>query len=389
MKKFPVIALGLMSGTSVDGIDASLVKLGEKEDELLLHLQTPFEPELRTRILSLIHNPETRLPDFMRLHYEIGDAFALAAELALKAAKSKLKGKPVSVIGSHGQAVFHDPAGHRTLQIGEASLIAARTGLTTISDFRTADTAMGGEGAPLLPYYHRRLFARKASKGIAVHNLGGISNFTYVGPKGALFALDTGPANCLLDAAIQQRSGGKTRFDEGGQRARAGKVVQKLLEFLLERPDVRAFRMKLAPKSSGRELFSANLVADALNSHGNIRDENLLRTLTEFSVELIAECYRSEILAKKLPLDEVIFAGGGTGNAFLLSLLRDRFPQVRFSQMEDHGWNSQALESQAFAAYAWLALLGKPITFPSTTGTRRPAICGKISPGANWAKLTS
>jgi anhydro-N-acetylmuramic acid kinase len=390
MKKPPVIAMGLMSGTSVDGIDASIVKInGKAPDELLFHRQFPYAPKVRQEILSVIHDPSIKLEDFTRLHYEIGSAFADAAEQALQSAKKILKrGQGVNVIGAHGQTVFHGPEGRRTLQIGEASLIVARTGLTTVSDFRTADTALGGEGAPLLPYYHRQLFAKKAAKGVAVHNLGGISNYTYMGPKNSLFALDTGPANCLLDVAIQKLSQGKLRYDEGGKLASSGQVDQKILSRLMEHPEVRAFRKKPAPKSSGRELFSAQFLEQALTGNSLVRPENLLRTLSEFTVALILESYRAEILERKRPLREVILAGGGTKNTFLLSLLRERMPSVKFHTMEERGWNSQALESQAFATFAWLALLGRAITFPSTTGAKLPAICGKISPGENWASLT-
>ena len=388
MKK--IIAMGLMSGTSVDAVDASLVLLGEKEDKLLFHHQMHFEPRLRSEILALIHNPTIAMPAFTRLHYEIGHAFAQAADQAIAAAHKKgalKRGALPCVIGSHGQTVFHDPDGRRTLQIGEASIIAARTGITTVADFRTADTAQGGEGAPLLPYYHQRLFAKERAKGLVVHNLGGISNYTYIGPKGALFALDTGPANCLLDAAMEIITEGKTRFDEGGRLAAQGKIHKPLLNAILAHPDVKAFRAKRAPKSSGRELFSTQLLKEALTQAGTPKTEDLLRTLAEITTQLILESYEREIRMRKLPLAKVVFAGGGTKNEFLLSLLGAGLKSCSFLTMEHFGWSSQALESQAFAAFAWLAIEGKPITFPKTTGARQPAVCGKISPGANWKKL--
>lgn len=381
MKK--TFTLGLMSGTSVDAIDASLVEIGGKEDFLHLHLQFPFKKELRESILSLIREPRVELAELTRIHYEIGDAFAAAAEKTIQAALKKkfLKQRQqLAVIGSHGQTVFHDPVGRRTLQIGEGSRIAALTGVTTVSDFRVADTALGGEGAPLLPVYHRRLFAKEAAKGIVVHNLGGISNFTYIGPKNKIFALDTGPANCLLDGAIQALSLGKTQYDENGHLASMGRVSRELMGFLMNKPDITAFRKRKAPKSTGRELFSPKLLELAMKEHAHLLPEDLLHTLSHFTSELILEAYSKEIVKKKLPLQKVVVAGGGSRNGFLLSLLQKGMPKVEFLTMEDYGWSSQALESQAFGYFALMALKGQPITFPSTTGASRPAVCGKISP---------
>jgi anhydro-N-acetylmuramic acid kinase len=381
-------AIGLMSGTSVDSIDASLIAIQGKEDTLLAHIQVPYPQQLRKELLELIRTPAAALPDLTRVHYAIGAAFAGAAEELIKSAKKsrQLKGQ-VDLIGSHGQTIFHDPSGPRTLQIGEASLIAATTGVTTVSDFRTADTAVGGDGAPLLPYYHRRLFQAQSRQGVLVHNLGGISNYTYIGPGKKIFALDTGPANCLLDGAIQKLSSGKKSFDEGGALARSGKLNRELLSFLLERPDILEFRKKRAPKSTGRELFSPRLLEEAMGKFSRISTEDLLHTLAHFTVELVAESYKSEIFSRKLPLANAVLAGGGARNSFLLSLLQQHFPTVKFSTMEDFGHSAQALESQAFAYYAYLCLQGEPITMSSTTGAALPAICGKISPGKNWSSI--
>lgn len=390
MSMKPTFTLGLMSGTSVDAIDVSLVQSEGKRDHLLLHEQFPFRPELRESILQLIRNPATDLATLTAVHYDIGHAFAQASERTIQTALKKKflkKREDLLAIGSHGQTVFHDPDGKRTLQIGEASLIAALTGVTTVSDFRTADTAQGGEGAPLLPWYHQRLFASEAKHGVVVHNLGGISNYTYVGPRGEIFASDTGPANCLIDGAIQKFSGGEKTYDENGAIAATGKGNEEMLSWLMQRPDIEAFRKKQGPKSTGRELFSHKLLENVLAEFGNVKPEHLLATLTHFTVELIAESYRREITKKKRPLKTVVLAGGGSQNNFLRALLEDAFPKTQFFTMEDYGWNSQALESQAFAIFAAMALAGKPITFSTTTGASNPAVCGKISPGANWAKV--
>jgi len=376
MKK--IFTLGLMSGTSVDAIDASLLLSEGKHDALLLHLQFPYQAALRREILSLAQDPRLNLEELTRLHYKIGAAFAAAAEKTIKLALKKNllpSRKALCAIGCHGQTIYHSPAEKRTLQIGEAALVPALTGITTVSDFRAADTAAGGEGAPLLPYYHRRLFASRAKAGLAVHNLGGISNFTYVGPGGVILALDTGPANCLLDGAIQE--GRSLPFDKGGALAASGKVNPALLAFLKNHPSVAAFRRKKAPKSTGRELFSPQLLSAAVKAHPSPLPD-LLRTLTEFTVDLIVDSYEREVL-RHHPLKTVVIAGGGAKNAFLLSTLSARMPAVNFCTMEDVGWNSQALESQAFGYFAWMALAGIPLTFPSTTGAAEAVICGKIS----------
>jgi anhydro-N-acetylmuramic acid kinase len=380
MKK--TYTLGLMSGTSVDAIDASLLLTEGKKDRLLLHLQFPYRKDLQQDILRLIREPSIGLDRFSRLHYAVGEAFAAAAEKTIRTAlKKKLlrSRSQLAAIGSHGQTVFHDPEGRRSLQIGESALIAARTGLTTVSDFRVADTALGGEGAPLLPYYHRRLFSGEARHGLTVHNLGGISNFTYVGPKGKIFALDTGPASCLLDGAIQALSAGKNRFDKDGAIARLGRVSKELQRDLMNQPEILAFRRRKAPKSTGRELFSPKLLETMMQEHSHLLPEDLLHTLTHFTVDLIVESYDREIFRKRLPIRKVVLTGGGSRNGFLLKLLRQGLPQVEILTMEDFGWSSQSLESQAFGHFAWLALEGKPITFPTTTGAMAPAICGKIS----------
>lgn len=374
------IYLGLMSGTSVDAIDASLVLSRPGGDHLLLHGQFPYPKALRRELLGLIHAQESSLERISALHYAVGERFADAAVKLLRAAKQKQFIKnfgDVRAIGSHGQTVFHNPDRRQTLQIGEGSIIAARTGLTTVSDFRVADTASGGEGAPLLPAYHRRLFQREAKGGIAVHNLGGISNFSYLGPGGDLFALDTGPANCLLDLAIQKRKG--LSFDKEGRLARGGAVNERLLHLLLTDPAVKAFRKKTAPKSTGRELFSETLLRRALAKAPCRKLEDLLATLTEFSVLLMAEAYETLILKKGRPLRAIVFCGGGVNNKFLLERFHGRFPWLELLSLEDYGLNSQALESQAFGYFAGECLKKKPISFPSTTGVKEAVVCGKIS----------
>lgn len=365
----------------MDGIDAVLMLSQKNKDTLLLHRQFAYPKELRDDLLAVLKNFQISLEKFTTLHYAVGNAFAEAALSTLKEAKQKklLPAKAALLIGSHGQTVFHNPDRKETLQIGEGAIIAARTGITTVSDFRMADTAAGGEGAPLLPFYHQRLFAEKSKTGVAVHNLGGISNFTYLGPKGKIFSLDTGPANCLLDAAIQKLSSGKFSFDENGAFAAKGTIHRNALDFLLSQEDVHKFVLKPAPKSTGRELFSMQLLEKFLQQFRNLTLEDTLATLTAFSVETIRVAYYEFVQQKKLPLKEIIFCGGGSMNAHLVSELQKCFPMIRMSSVDSHGIKAQAMEAQAFGFYAWMAMEKKPITFASTTGCKQSAVCGKIS----------
>lgn len=381
--------LGIMSGTSADGIDTALVLHNNDQDHLVLHEQHSYPPKTRQAVHDLIKTQTTSLAKLTAAHYLVGQAFADAAAKTIEFARKKkfLKAKDsLRAIGSHGQTVFHHPETKRTLQIGEASLIAAATGITTVSDFRMADTAVGGEGAPLLPAYHKRLLKAEAKRGIAVHNLGGISNFTYLGPKNTIFALDTGPANCLLDVAIQRLSHGKMTFDESGKIAAGGNVNDAQLDWLLRQPGVPEFLARPAPKSTGRELFTVALTEAFLERNREISENDVMATLTEFSVELMKRAYHRFVIGKNLPLREIIFCGGGVQNEFLLSRVQAVLPELDIRTMEDYGWNSQALEAQAFGYFAACALDGTPITLPATTGCKVPAVCGKISPGAGWEK---
>ncbi len=389
MTKF--FSLGLMSGTSMDGIDAALVLTEGDRDHLVLHAQHEYPASLRTQAQKLLRDPHTTLADLSRVHYGVGEAFGAVANRTIEAAlKKKLlkKRSDILAIGSHGQTVFHHPEERHTMQLGEGSCIAAATGITTVSDFRMADTAFGGEGAPLMPLYHRRLFRKEAKRGIAVHNLGGISNFTYLGPKNQVFALDTGPANCLIDVAIQKMSFGKAAYDDQGRIAADGKVHDDLLQGILGNAAVKAFLERPAPKSTGRELFSIPLVEDFLARTRHLSENDVLATLLAVTVETIRIGYERFVVKKKFPLSEIVFCGGGARNTHLLERVQACFPNVELRTMEDYGYDSQALEAQAFGVFAPLALAGIPLSHPSTTGCREPAVCGKITPGANWKQAT-
>ncbi|MCO5141777.1 MAG: anhydro-N-acetylmuramic acid kinase [Oligoflexia bacterium] len=384
MRNKKTFALGLMSGTSVDSIDASLIRIGDKQDTFVLHTDFAYPKLLKRELLDLIHAQEGDFYSLAKAHYEVGKTFALAAQKALKRARDKkiLTKNDLVIIGSHGQTIFHDPIEKRTTQIGEPSFLTQDTGYTTVSDFRTADTVAGGDGAPLLPLYHRRLFSKP---GHAVHNLGGISNFTYIGNK-EIFALDTGPANCLMDLALQELHAHSKAFDRDGKIARSGSIHPRLLNELMNDQEILAFRRKKAPKSTGRELFSKDFLVRSLKRVVQVDFADLIRTLAEFTVVLAVESYQKEVLKKNRPLKEIIFTGGGSKNSFLLELFSQKI-NARIKTMEDYDLNSQSIESQAFAYFAWCCLNSKPISLASTTGVKKEIVCGKISPGKNWELL--
>jgi anhydro-N-acetylmuramic acid kinase len=388
-----MFSIGLMSGTSMDGIDAVLCQHKKNHDQTLAHIKLSYpkaiERELRARIFHYDEKLAQPLESLADLHWQVGDVFARATKKLLQHAYSKKilkKTEQKILIGSHGQTIYHAPDDGVTWQIGESAKILSATGITTVSDFRAADVAAGGQGAPLLPWYHRRIISQLSDRGIAIHNMGGISNFTYC-HKSTLIAFDTGPANCMLDTAIQVLTNGKRQMDLNGREALRGFAHLSLLQWLKDRPAVKKYRRLAAPKSTGRELFSHDLTLQFLEKaerqHLSLADS--LATLTVFSADLMAEAYERFILKQNLPLKEIYVAGGGAKNAALLQALELRLPEgTQVKSLTTLGIDPQVIEAQAFGYFAWCAVAGLPITMASTTGLKQPIICGKISPGKNW-----
>ena len=381
------VCLGLMSGTSMDGIDAVLAKITPAGDTTLAHVSFPYSKSLRDELFRAVAKPLLSLENFGALDARIGGAFAAAAVKCIRTARAKKIRADVDVIGSHGQTVFHNPQRLVSLQLGSPQVIANATGVTTVSNFRMADIVAGGEGAPFLPFYHRRIVGARA--GVAVHNLGGISNFTYFGTNGKLVALDTGPASCLMDAAISALSHGRQTFDRGGAWASAGRVSEKLLNFLKRERAVAAYIARPAPKSTGRELFTFELAERVLREAKQLRlaREDVLATLGQFSVDLMVVAYERFVLRRGLPLKEVVFCGGGARNPFLLGRFQDSMPTVKVRVLEDYGVASQAIEAQAFGCYGIMAIAGQAQNVPAATGARAEVVCGEITPGRNWSRL--
>ena len=382
------LVIGLMSGTSVDGIDAALVRidgsgLGMKVETLGFATYL-FPPTIRQRIFELF-NPATGSVDKVcEMNFVVGEAFADAALKIASACGVRIQ--DIDLIGSHGQTIYHIPkvgregpwAGRSTLQIGEPAVIAERTGVTTVADFRTRDIAAGGQGAPLVPYVDYLLFTHpEASR--AIQNIGGIGNVTYL-PRnaGALMvtAFDTGPGNMLIDGAMTVLTSGQMSFDKDGIWASRGKAEPSMLSELMGHPFIHLD----PPKTTGREDFGLQFCRPLVEKWRNrLSDYDVITTVTAFTAESISFAYRRFLGA----VDEVILGGGGSNNPVLVEMIRERLPDVRLLRHEDLGISSDAKEAIAFAILANEAMRGNTMNLPGATGARKQVVLGKILPGGN------
>jgi anhydro-N-acetylmuramic acid kinase len=342
-------AIGLMSGTSADGIDAALlVSDGDRVVECGPALTRPYEPTLRARLRSLDESAETALTD---AHGE-----AVAALLGT----TTLTAGDIDVIGFHGQTLWHRPEQGRTCQIGDGARLAATTGIDVVDNLRAADMRAGGQGAPLVPVYHRAL-ATGLPRPLAVLNIGGVANVTWIGAgDDALLGFDTGPGNALLDDWAEAYTG--CPFDEDGRLAAAGEVDAKALEALLSNSYFRA----LPPKSLDRDHFAGKLVDKLSPADGAAT----LLAFTASSVALAADQFPA-------PVSRWLVGGGGRHNAVLMAALAERLT-APVDAVEAVGWDGDALEAHAFAYLALRSLRGLPLTYPSTTGCAAPTTGGVL-----------
>jgi anhydro-N-acetylmuramic acid kinase len=381
-----VLVIGLMSGTSADGVDAALVAWPDGPEarpfRLVAFEETPFEPALQERIHRLAAG---RLPgaevlrELAALDVALGELFAAAACALCERAEVPLE--RIAGIASHGQTVAHHPELRATLQIGDPSVIAERTGRPVAADFRPRDLAAGGEGAPLAPFFHLAAFS-DPREGRVVLNLGGIANVTWLAAGGApddVLAFDVGPANALLDAVVQTASGGAVRYDAGGARAARGRVDEALLAELLGDP----FLRRPPPKSTGRERYGlAEAEALAARWAGRALDD-LLATLVAFGAEAVARACRDFLPGK---VERLVVGGGGARNAAWMRALASRLG-VPVEPMDAHGVPAAAAEAMAFSLLGRNALLGVPNQLPRTTGAAGPRVLGELVPGADGRVL--
>ncbi len=384
--------IGLMSGTSADGIDAALTEIkgrgGETKIKLVAFETYPFPRKVRKMILDASEPRTARVDRICQLNFYLGELFA---DAALRIAeKSGLGIRKVDLIGSHGQTVHHLPQEKKegrykirsSLQVGEPSIIAERTGITTVADFRPRDIAAGGEGAPLSPYLHYHLFQNN-KRGLAVQNLGGISNVTVIPARATIneiLAFDNGPGNMLIDGVVERLTQGRVRYDKHGRRAAKGEVDRGLLKQLLKHP----FIYQAPPKSTGREEFGSKLIDDIIRRAGRKKmpTTDLLATLTAFTAHCIGISFEKFILPR-YQLAEVVIGGGGVRNPVLMSMLKKRLKPIRILTFEDYNLSSDSIEAMAFALLAYETIQGRPGNIPAATGAARPVVLGKIVPGAS------
>jgi anhydro-N-acetylmuramic acid kinase len=384
----PMLVLGLMSGTSADGIDVALARISDApprlDAKLLGHTSSKFPPPLRKEILRVAEQHPITAGELSQLNFRLGEVFA---EAALAACRTfRVSPKRIALIGSHGQTIFHQGKpvlylGRRTastLQIGEPSVIAARTGITTAGDFRPADIALGGQGAPLVPYADFLLY-RHDKLGRVSLNLGGIANITVV-PAAAkpeqIFAFDNGPANMLIDGLVSHFTRGRQRFDKDARIAQAGRSIPTILEELMRDP-----YLKLAPpKSTGREYYGHAYLKGvlALGKKHRAKPADLIRAATIFTALSVVDALNRFVLPRT-KIRQLIVSGGGARNPLILAQLSAALDPIELIPSSRLGVPEDAKEAFAFALLAYETFHCRPSNLPSATGANAPAILGKIS----------
>jgi anhydro-N-acetylmuramic acid kinase len=371
---------GLMSGTSADGIDVAIIDFGANRLKVLAFDTFAYPDFVSKSIWKIFNAAKIDIADVSSLNFAIGEAFADAVIKLCR--KSGIPLDSIDLIGSHGQTIYHDAIGRHslrsTLQIGEPSVIAQQTGITTVADFRPVDIAAGGQGAPLVPYADYILFSDKRKNRI-VQNIGGIANLTWLPASGTIndvLAFDTGPGNMITDRITYLITKGKHNYDVGGKIAASGTVYPSLLKKLMKHK----FLQKHPPKSTGREKFGAKF-SDHLYktaAKAKIAPNDILATVTAFTAESITFAYK-HFLPKYI--DEVILCGGGARNPVLVKMLEKKLKPIKVTITDRYGINADAKEAISFAILAAQTIRGIPNNVPSATGADRPVVLGKIVHG--------
>jgi len=370
-------AIGMMSGTSLDGITTALIdsKLNGKNLKVISYKTYPFSKKVQKLILDTIRDGKVKEISF--LNYFIGTLYADTAKQFMK--DFAIDPKEVKVIGMHGQTIFHigekvkfgKYSFSHTLQIGEPAFVSAETGITVVSNFRAKDIALGGQGAPLIPMFDFLVFARK-NKRIAVQNLGGIGNVTVLNGlnKDKVFAFDTGPCNMILDGAMRMLYG--KRYDKDGEIANSGKIIDKLFAKLTQID----YLKKKPPKSTDRAEFGDQFVSKIIEEFKNEKKEDLIATLNKFVAFTIFDSYKRFVG----PVDYVIVSGGGAFNKTLIKNIKD-YLKVPVYLSDEFGVPSEAKEAAAFAMYALRTLYKLPSNLKKATGASKETILGDITYG--------
>lgn len=388
LKKKKKYVIGLMSGTSVDGIDAAVVEItghGLETTVNLIAFETfPFPPDVPQRILALCQPDTSRVDDICEMNFHIGHLFAEAVKHTLQ--KNGMFARDIDLIGSHGQTIHHlppftEPQGKikipSTLQIGEPAVIAHETGIPTIADFRVADMAAGGQGAPLVSYPDYLLF-RDTAKTVGLLNIGGIANLTVLPADGSfdsVSAADTGPGNMCVDAVVSEITDGKERYDEAGQRAAQGTSHQPLIDEWLKHP----FFQLTPPKTTGREMFGHTFAMECLTAcrEQSLTNNDAIATLTDLTVQTVA-LYISQFVSEQNPIDRLYVSGGGVHNRTLMQRLSEVLVNTVVEPVDTSGISADAKEAIAFAILANESLHGQAGNLPSATGASVRKVLGKF-----------
>lgn len=375
-------SVGLMSGTSLDGIDAALVEvIGCGVDTKIRQIEfitLDINKDIKDEIKRACDEKNSSVSLICSLNFKLGNLFADAVKSVCKKAEFPLE--KLDFIASHGQTIYHIPKSNdifvsSTMQIGEPAIIAYETGIQVVSNFRVMDMAAGGEGAPLVPYSEFVLYGQN-NENIALQNIGGIGNVTVIPATKNIrniFAFDTGPGNMIIDEVCQRLFG--LKYDDGGEIASVGKINEDMLDDLMSH----SYILAPPPKSTGREEFGERYVENLLEKYGNIKNEDILATVTMFTSKSIAENYKKFILSE-VDLKKVIIGGGGAHNKTLIKYLRAEIPNVEVITQEELGFSSDAKEAIAFVILGNETLNGNMSNVPSATGSKDSVILGNITP---------
>ncbi|WP_210473166.1 anhydro-N-acetylmuramic acid kinase [Vibrio crassostreae] len=360
--------IGVMSGTSMDGIDTALVSFEDTQITLLAHDEFPMPDDLKARLLEVCIGQKTDLITIGELDHQLGHLFADAVLQLLD--KSDTPASSVTAIGNHGQTVFHQPTGESpfTMQLGDANIIAAKTQIQTVADFRRKDMALGGQGAPLVPAFHHTIFHPQDSS-VVVLNIGGISNISVLRPNQPTLGYDTGPGNMLMDAWVDKHTGKK--FDHDAQFALKGQLNQALLEQLLNE----SYLSQIPPKSTGRELFNLPWLEQQLTEFKYLAAEDVQRTLCEYTALTIA----NEVETYRLGNQPALYVcGGGTRNPLLMKRLSELLSSWEVDSTTSKGVDADYMEAMAFAWLAQRHVHQLPSNLPEVTGASRAASLGVL-----------
>lgn len=376
-----MLAVGLMSGTSLDGVDTVLCEISGQDESTKvkqLYFKTYDIPEsLRTKIRKCCSRELIPVDLICSLNFELGYLFADAVKSLCKDVNVKLE--DLSFIASHGQTIFHIPKAYddyvpSTLQIGEAAIIANECKTKVISNFRVMDMAVGGEGAPLVPYSETLLYSEE-NQAVALQNIGGIGNVTVLPKKGdtkKVIAFDTGPGNMMIDEAVRTFYGKK--YDTDGYYARQGNLIPSLAAELKDHP---YFNLEI-PKTTGREMFGEHFTKSILEKYHSCEPNDLIHTFTWFTAYSIAYHYKKYLISE-YGLKKCIIGGGGAYNSYLLELIRNEIPEVTVMTQEEHGFSSEAKEALAFVILGNQTYHRSPSNVPSATGAKKSVILGQIT----------